>query len=147
LADKRETGRAVPPAPPPGAAPPPNQSFYTVTPCRIVDTRLPSAPLGGPILYANQTRDFVLRGACGIPTTARAVSMNVTVTGNNSYGDVRLYPTGASPPSSSTINFNYNTTRANNTIVGLGSGGAITAWCVMPLGGTQMILDVNGYFQ
>jgi hypothetical protein len=126
---------------------PPQQSFYTIAPCRIVDTRRTAGPLGGPILYANQTRDFALRGACGIPSTARSVSLNVTVTGNNSYGDLRLYPAGASPPTASAINWNYNTTRANNTIVGLGSNGAITAWCVMPLGGTQMILDVNGYFQ
>ena len=93
------------------------------------------------------TRDFVMRGGCGISSTARAVSLNVTVTGSTGFGDLRLYPSGASAITSSTINWRTGQTRANNAIVGLGNGGALTVWCVMPGGSTQVILDVNGYFE
>ena len=93
------------------------------------------------------TRDFPMRGNCGISSTARAVSLNVTVTGSSSFGDLRLYPTGASGVTSSTINWSTGRTRANNAIVGLGANGALTVWCVMPGGSTQVILDINGYFE
>jgi len=128
----------------PGAA---AARFYTVTPCRIVDTRNPNGPFGGPALPANSTRDFVMRGNCGISSTARAVSLNVTVTGSTSYGDLRLYPTGAGGITASTIDWSRAQTRANNAIIGLGSNGALTVWCVMPGGSTQVILDLNGYFE
>ena len=59
-------------------------AFYTVTPCRIVDTRNANGPFGGPALPAMATRDFSMRGNCGISSTARAVSLNVTVTGSSS---------------------------------------------------------------
>jgi hypothetical protein len=122
-------------------------SFYTVTPCRVVDTRNPNGAFGGPALSANSTRDFVMRGNCGISPTARAVTVNVTVTGNTSYGDLRLYPAGAAGITSSTIDWSTGQTRANNAIVGLGANGAVTVWCVMTAGSTQVILDVNGYFE
>jgi hypothetical protein len=121
--------------------------FYTVTPCRIVDTRNANGPFGGPALAAMTTRDFVMGGGCGISTTARAVSLNVTVTGSTGFGDLRLFPNGASTVTASTINWRTGQTRANNAIVGLGNGGALTVWCVMPGGSTQVILDVNGYFE
>ena len=46
--------------------------FYTVTPCRMLDTRA-GAPLasGVPLLVS-------AAGACGIPANARAVAVNVT---------------------------------------------------------------------
>jgi hypothetical protein len=93
------------------------------------------------------TRNFPVTGSCNVPSTARSVSLNVTVTGNTSYGDVRVFPTGASNITSSTINWRTGQTRANNTIVGLGTNGSVTVWCVMPTGSTHVILDVNGYFQ
>ena len=34
--------------------------FYTVTPCRVVDTRNSSGPFGGPALAANSDRTFVV---------------------------------------------------------------------------------------
>src|SRR5262249_48282859 len=33
-------------------------AFYTVTPCRLIDTRGPAGPLGGPALVANADRFF-----------------------------------------------------------------------------------------
>jgi hypothetical protein len=128
-------------------APPPPQNFYTLTPCRAVDTRNPNGPLGGPPMAAMTTRDFPIRGNCGIPSTARSVAINVTVTGSTSYGDLRLYPSGGPGPNSSTIDWNTGQTRANNAIMAFGSNGSITVWCVMFSGSTNVIIDVVGYFQ
>lgn len=139
--------RGVAPGSPPcpGVAP---QPFFTVAPCRLVDTRNPPGPLSGPAIAAMGTRDFVVTGACNVPGTARSVSLNVTVTGSTSYGDLRVFPRGASNVTASTLNWRTGQTRANNAIVGLGTNGAVTVWAVMPGGGsTHVILDVNGYFE
>ena len=49
--------------------------FFAVTPCRAVDTR---SGFGG-ILPASVQRNFTIKGVCGVPPTAKAVSLNVTV--------------------------------------------------------------------
>jgi hypothetical protein len=54
--------------------------FIPVTPCRIADTRKADGPFGGPSLASGTTRSFVIpNSACGIPSTASAYSLNVTV--------------------------------------------------------------------
>ena len=35
-----------------------NLAFYPLTPCRVLDTRNPTGPLGGPFLASGQERDF-----------------------------------------------------------------------------------------
>jgi VCBS repeat protein len=122
-------------------------AFYTVTPCRVVDTRAPTGPTGGPPLAAGAARTFVLAGSCGVPPTATAVSVNVTVTQSTAIGDLRLFPGGNPPPLVSTINYKAGQTRANNAVASLGPSGDITLRCDQPGGTVDLILDVNGYFQ
>lgn len=124
-------------------------SFYTLTPCRMVDTRNPAGEFGGPALQPGAQRAFTLAGPkCGIPSTARAVSMNVTVTGGTAPGNIRLFPTGVAAPLVSMLNFGAGQTRANNAIVSLG---ATPAGSLVVLnasaGAVHFILDVNGYFE
>jgi len=123
--------------------------FYTVTPCRLVDTRDPMGPSGGPALLADTTRSFPVTGLCEIPSTARAVAVNLAVVGANAAGHLRLFPVGTAVPDSSTINFVTGVTRANNAVIPVSSGGQIAVYCRMasPLGQTHFILDVVGYFQ
>ena len=68
-------------------------AYYTVVPCRVVDTR-GGAPVGGPVLQAQETRAFAIAGHCGIPADAKAVSINMTVTAPTALGHVRLFPAG-----------------------------------------------------
>jgi 5-hydroxyisourate hydrolase-like protein (transthyretin family) len=128
-------------------APNPGLDFYTLTPCRVVDTRDPNGPLGGPILEAGSARSFTVAGPkCGIPATAKAVSVNVTVTGATQNGNVRLYPAGTPTPTTSTINYVAGVTRANNATIALNASGE-TAVLASPSGSVHFILDVNGYYQ
>jgi hypothetical protein len=121
--------------------------FYTVTACRQLDTRNPNGPLGGPALSAGGARTFVIAGQCGIPSSARSVSVNVTITGPTSGGFLTIYPAGAPIPPTSTINFAAGQTRANNAVLSLGPAGDITAASGQSSGTVHFILDVNGYFQ
>jgi photosystem II stability/assembly factor-like uncharacterized protein len=122
-------------------------SFYTVPPCRLVDTRNPNGPLGGPALVAGAGRSFSLGGVCGIPTTARSVSVNVTVTQGTTAGNLLLFPSGTEAPLASTINFTAGLTRANNAVVMLGTAASLAVRSRQAAGSVHFILDVNGYFE
>jgi hypothetical protein len=126
--------------------PPPALSFHTVAPCRAVDTR--SASLGGPSpVAAGSDRVFTLAGACGVPASAKAVSLNLTVTQPTAQGNVRLYPAGAAfPPTVSTLNYSASQTRANNAVASLNALGQVAVRC-SPSGTVHVIVDVNGYFE
>jgi hypothetical protein len=127
--------------------PPVASRFYTLTPCRVADTRNPTGPYGAPALAANSSRTFAVGGQCGVPTTAKAASLNVTVTGGTAAGTLRLYPGGTLTPLASTINYGAGKTRANNQTAPLGSAASLAVRCDQPSGNVQVIIDVNGYFQ
>jgi aldose sugar dehydrogenase len=122
------------------------RSFHTLTPCRVLDTRNPTGPHGGPRLAAGTDRVFVLAGRCEIPASARAVSANLTAIDPSVAGQLVLFPAGGPPPSTSAINFRAAQTRSNNAVVTLGAAGDIDVRCEMASGGVQFVLDVNGYF-
>ena len=118
--------------------------FYTLAPCRVVDTRGGQAPA----LAASERRVFtVTEGTCGVPATATAVSVNVTVTGAVAPGNVRLAP-GNGLTESSALNFVAGVTRANSALVRLatdGTGGVSAT--NRSSGPVHVILDVSGYFE
>ncbi|HTQ78811.1 MAG TPA: sialidase family protein, partial [Thermoanaerobaculia bacterium] len=127
--------------------PGPGLAFYTVTPCRLVDTRNPAGPQGGPALAAGAQRTFNLAGICAVPATARALSINVTVVGAGAAGDLRLFPADQPTPLISAINFRAGQTRTNNSALALAwSLGTATLQndAAAPV---HVILDVNGYYQ
>lgn len=129
------------------STPPVASLFYTLTPCRAVDTRNATGPYGGPAFSGNSDRTFALANRCGIPSTAKAVSLNVTVTQSTAAGVLRLYPGGTTVPLASAINYRAGQTRANNQYASLGSTGGLAVRCDQTSGNVQVIIDVNGYFQ
>jgi hypothetical protein len=131
-----------------GAASP--TRFYTLPPCRVLDTRNPAGAWTGPALAAGAQRTFALAGRCGIPATARAISANLTAVGAGSGGDLRAYAADlAAPPPTSNVSFSAGRVVANNAIVGVSQDGnaAITVLPDMGAGTVHFLLDVNGYFQ
>jgi hypothetical protein len=130
--------------PPPTAS---NESFYPLPPCRAIDTRGAAGPLGAPALAAGAERSFTLPGTCGIPSGARALAVNVTVTQPTASGLLTLFPDGIAAPATSTIDYRSGQTRANNTILLLGAAGDFRVLCSQPSGSVQFIVDVTGYFE
>jgi hypothetical protein len=128
-------------------------SFFSLSPCRVVDTRNPNGPTGGPSLAENASRPFPILGACGVPLTAQAVVFNVTVVTPTDFGDLRIYPAGTSAPLASVINWvTSDFAVANGAIVPVtsGAGNNVTVMVDMPVGSTgkvHLVLDVTGYFQ
>jgi len=118
--------------------------FYPLPPCRVADTRKANGDLGGPILSGKMERDFpVLESSCGIPSSAKAYSFNFTVVPAAILGYLTVWPVGQTQPLVSTLNDLTGTIVANAAIVPAGTGGAIA---VYPSNDTQLVIDVNGYF-
>ncbi len=129
-------------------APPGGPGFYTVSPCRVLDSRQATGPWAGQPLGAGQERALsVVGGACGIPATATALSFNITVTSATATGYLRVYPAGVARPPTSTLNFVTGLTRANNGIVALGAAGDLSIHSGQASGSVHVILDVSGYFE
>jgi Zn-dependent metalloprotease len=127
------------------AAPTPSR-FFTVTPCRVFDTREATGPTAGAPLTCGTEQAFAVAGTCGVPAGAKSVSFNVTVAGPTAAGNLRLFPAGLPTPNVSSLNYSAGQTRGNNAISPLGAGGQIAVRCA-PSGTSHAILDVNGYFE
>jgi hypothetical protein len=123
----------------------PGLDFYTVNPCRLVDTR----QADGPALQASVVdRTFVVTGTCGIPITAKALAVNVGVASPAATGFLTLYPADQTAPNTSTINFSPDLVRTNNAIVVLATDGSGGLTVKNGSAGTvHFILDVFGYFE
>jgi hypothetical protein len=135
---------AVQPVSPPLAAE--GTGFYTLAPCRLLDTRDPAGESGGPALAAQTQRRFPAALRCGVPATARAISANATVTGATAGGYVVVFA-GDRAPSTSTVNYGGGQTRATQAMVELTPTGTLSIGCGQPTGSAHVVLDVNGYFE
>lgn len=123
-------------------------SFYAVTPCRVYDTRLDG---GGVPLSSGVTRNFTVKGVCGVPADAKASALNVTITSPTAEGFLSLWPAGGAPPLVSTINFLAGEPAlANGAIVPLAVATPDLSVVYGVAGGSHtvhVILDVTGYFK
>ena len=120
--------------------------FNPVSPQRIVDTRPGSGhPYAGETLGPGQTLTVQVAGQGGIPSTgADAVVMNVTATDATAASFLTMYPAGAAQPFASNLNFNAGQTVANQVVLPLGAGGAVTVY--NDQGSVDLIVDVAGWY-
>lgn len=121
--------------------------YYPLSPCRVVDTRNANSTNGGPAFSTDTTRSFSIRGFCGVPTSAKAVSLNLIVTQSSTGGWLTAWPSGQARPVVSMINFQASDPAlANGVIVGLSSN-AQDLSVYNNFGSVHVIIDVTGYFQ
>ncbi|HVT16972.1 MAG TPA: LamG-like jellyroll fold domain-containing protein [Thermoanaerobaculia bacterium] len=122
--------------------------FFTLTPCRVIDTRRPAGPLGGPPLAPFSQRIFTVTETCGIPPSARALAVNFTVVSPAAGGDASLFPGNAFFFGASMISFSSGQTRATNGIVSLATDGTGSLGFINGSSGSvHLVLDVSGYFE
>jgi hypothetical protein len=128
-------------------------NFYSVTPCRIADTRNPSNAqgTGGGPLVGGMARNFPIAGQCGVPTDAKAAALNVTVVSPTLEGYITIWPYNTPFPVASTINFTSGEPAiANGAIVPLGADATFhisVVYGTAPGGNVDLILDVTGFFK
>ena len=112
-------------------------SLYGVTPCRVLDTRLPS---GSPPITSLDVA--VSATACGIPSAAQADVLSVTVVPPGPLGYMTLWPQGQTMPVASTLNALDGSVTSNLAIVPTASGSI----SVFPSNPTHVVMDISGYF-
>jgi RHS repeat-associated protein len=117
-------------------------SFFTITPCRLLDTRNPPPNPPVPLDPANP-RTVQVAGNCGIPGDASAVAGNLTAVAPPAPGFLQLFPAGT-VSDASTLNYRTGLTRANNFNLGLSGAGQLT---LATFGtSTDAVIDVSGYY-
>jgi hypothetical protein len=133
-------------------------SYYPVPGCRLADTRAASYNAGGfangsPSLQGGTTRAFFVKGPCGIPNTAKAVSVNASVVNPSAQGYATVWPAGTISPGIAMIDFGAGQPAIGNAII------VPLMACSAPCGDLNVffspasgqtgdfVLDVTGYFQ
>jgi hypothetical protein len=113
--------------------------FTPQSPNRIADTRLSAQTLG-----AGQTLTLQVSGVAGVPSDASAVILNVTATKTTAASFLTVFPSTASRPKASDLNWTAGVTIPNLTVATLGTTGAIKIFNAA--GKADVVVDLLGYF-
>ena len=127
------------------------------TPARILDTRcgvnpppsacasenLPPANASIGTLGAATSVSVKVSGLGGVPTSAKAVVVNVTATDTTSNGFLSVNP-ASTPPETSNLNWTAGETVSNLVIATISASGAITIY--NHSGSVDAIVDVMGWY-
>jgi len=119
--------------------------YVALPPTRVLDTRYGTGLVG--VFSGRVARQFQMGGQGGVPSSATAVTGNLTVTEQTKNGFLFIGPVAMDNPTSSTLNFPINDDRANAVSVALAGDGRLSVTYAAPKGATaQVIFDVTGYF-
>ena len=124
-------------------------TFESFLPARLLDTRLPGSNTvdgtfqGIGLRAAGSTLQLQVTGRAAVDADAKAVVLNVTVTGAQGAGFVTVYPCGSLQPNASNINFVAGATIPNLVISEIGAGGKV---CIFTSAATHLIADVGGFY-
>jgi PQQ-like domain len=118
--------------------------YKPLVPARILDTRNGIGGFSAPV-GPGQTITVHVAGQGLVPSTgAEAVILNLTATDPTAASYLTVYPTGATRPTASNVNFVAGQTLPNRAAVALGTGGQVDIY--NPAGSVNVIADVNGWF-
>jgi hypothetical protein len=121
--------------------------FHALAPGRLLDSRATVLTgLSGPF-SANVARTLPTAGHWGVPTTARAITANLTVVGQTAAGFVAATPLATNSPATSTLNVPLGDIRANGITVPLGGGSEGLVYKAVSGRTAHLVLDVTGYFE
>jgi len=107
---------------------------------RLLDTR--SGPGAGPI-GDHGVLELQVTGRGGVPDSAVAVALNVTVDNAVNDGYLTVWPCGVTMPTASSVNYRAHQTVPNMVISKIGTGGKV---CIYADGSTSVLADVAAWF-
>jgi hypothetical protein len=127
-------------------------AYTPVTPCRIVDTRNVARRLVASVAqtFDGQAGSFVAQGgdasSCDVPAGVGALALTVVAFQPDNLGYIRLWSANAAEPDAATINFDPGVINvATGAIVQVDGANAGRFSAKSPTG-TDVIIDVVGYF-
>jgi len=127
---------------------PAGASYTALTPGRLMDSRVGGVTVDGVaaatgIVAGGSVFELPVAGRGGVPADARAVVLNVAVTGATSSGFITVFPCGVTKPTAANLNYAVGDTVPNLVVAKVGTGGKV---CLFAYGATDLVADVNGYF-
>jgi hypothetical protein len=117
-------------------------AYVPLTPSRVLDTRLPNAVFTGRV-PAGGVVALPIAGQGGIPASAGAVVLNITVDQPGGPGFVTVFFCGGALPVASNLNYAAGQVVANLTTVAVPTTGQV---CLYTWAATDLVVDVSGYF-
>lgn len=99
------------------------------------------------MLTANVPRTIPVAGQCFVPFSAKAIAVNVTVTGSTLEGALRLWPANLDSPQVGVVYYSTGQTRSNNSLLPVDSTTSIAIMAVQSSGTAHGIVDIVGYFE
>jgi hypothetical protein len=117
--------------------------FHSLTPLRILDTRVGTGVLGAVGARRTIDTDGLCRG--NVPLNAKAIVINVTAVTPTADGYITVWPSGEARPESSNLNFVPGQTVPNLVITKVGIEGMVSFY--NEAGDTHLIADVMGWFE
>jgi hypothetical protein len=120
-------------------------TYHAMTPVRVLDTRNNTGH-SGPLLPRG-TLTLAIGGTHGVSAEATAVAINITATGGTSHGFLLAYPSDATKPSASNVNYPQGGSAANLAVVPLSaSTHALTISNESSAATVHVVGDVVGYY-
>ena len=118
--------------------------FTGVTPSRLLDTRYATGISTKTPIPAGNTVVLQVTGKAGVPSGAKAVVLNLTVTGTVGAGFLTAWADGSTTPPTSNLDwFGAKATVPNEVIVPVSADGKVD---LRSNSKTDMIADVFGYY-
>jgi uncharacterized protein (DUF1501 family) len=114
-----------------------------LTPARLLDTRDGTGAVLGP-LGPGQSVNLKVTGVGEVPTNAKAVALNVTVTQPTDGSFLTVWPAGDTRPNASSVNMVPGQTVPNMVLARVGTDGKISIY--NNSGSTHVVVDVIGAF-
>ncbi|HVT19476.1 MAG TPA: hypothetical protein VHQ90_25265 [Thermoanaerobaculia bacterium] len=119
-------------------------SLFTLTPCRVVDTRATQTPLTGSQLFT------LIEGTCGVPIWATAVAANVTLINPTANASLGLAPGDQAASGTNVVSVAAGGVRAGFAVLPLATdqSGTVLAFPTFATAGakTDLAIDVSAYF-
>ena len=118
-------------------------AYQSAAPLRLLDTRMPSAPVATPVQPYQIVR-VPVRGQPGIPPDVSTAILNVTATSTSAPGYVTAFACGGAAPLASNLNYGTGDTVPGLVISAVGSDGAV---CFLASSSIHLVVDLNGTFR
>lgn len=123
-------------------------AFRPLDPIRLFDSRSRERHLnestGGARVGAGQVVRIKIAGERGVPTAAKAVSINLTATEAMTASHLTVYPCGSRPNTSNVNITGSQFVAANGAMVKLSAEGEL---CIYSKNSSHVIIDINGVWQ
>jgi|CXWL01.1.fsa_nt_gi uncharacterized protein (DUF1501 family) len=120
-----------------------NLRLQPLTPSRLLDTRDGTGDFLGT-LAGGQSLNLKVTGRGGVPTNAKAVALNVTVTEPSSGSYLTVWPAGDTRPLASSVNMVRGQTVPNMVFARVGADGMVSVY--NNSGAAHVVVDVVGAF-